>query len=152
MTRPRADAVAAVLAAPITVFAVLPILVSAAEPELDALAEGPLDTVAQPGVVIAVAAAVAIILVRRRWWLPLAVLVAGLTLTGWYGTELKDAFDRARPAYNLDEASNPAFPSGHARFSFFWTWLALAIATNVKLRTYARRSLIGVDDPVARRL
>ena len=114
-----------------------------AEP-VSLLAADAFDDLADPPLVTVLAVATGLVLIGLRWWPALVVLVIGLGVSGWAGAELKEVFDRPRPVGSVYQADTAAFPSGHARFSFFWTWLALTIAVYAPLERRARRSLIAV--------
>jgi undecaprenyl-diphosphatase len=83
-------------------------------------------------VLVPVAVVVAVILVRRRRWYDLAVLVLSALVIG-VGVDLaKEAIARPRPEGGLVAVSSYSFPSGHAAYSVFWTWLPVTIAVRIR--------------------
>jgi membrane protein DedA with SNARE-associated domain/membrane-associated phospholipid phosphatase len=88
---------------------------------------------------LALAAAVA--LAARRRWAELVVLVAGMALIIVFTHEIKAWTERPRPPGGLAAASGWAFPSGHAAYATFYSWLAVTIAFRID-PGIARRSLL----------
>jgi membrane protein DedA with SNARE-associated domain/membrane-associated phospholipid phosphatase len=74
----------------------------------------------------------AALLVARRRWAELGVLVAGMALIYVGVHELKDAIDRPRPGGGLVDASGSSFPSAHAAYSTFYVWLAVTIVMRLR--------------------
>jgi membrane protein DedA with SNARE-associated domain/membrane-associated phospholipid phosphatase len=73
------------------------------------------------------------VLIWRRLWVEVAVLVAALIILLVSVPLLKDAIDRPRPAGEaLVSAPGDAYPSGHAAHAVIYTWLALTIAIRVR--------------------
>ena len=93
-------------------------------------------------VIALLALAAGALLVARRRWAELGVLVAGMALIVVGVHEIKDAVDRPRPAGSLVGYSGSSFPSGHAAYSTFYIWLAVTIV--VRLRTGMTRGALVV--------
>jgi membrane protein DedA with SNARE-associated domain/membrane-associated phospholipid phosphatase len=74
----------------------------------------------------------AALLVARRRWAEVGVLLAGMTLTQIGIHEIKDAVDRPRPDGALVSASGSSFPSGHAAHSVLYVWLAVTIVLRLR--------------------
>ena len=78
--------------------------------------------------VAALVFAVGILLMVRRRFAELAVLVAGSVMI-YAGVHLaKNGIDRPRPASPLAETTGSSFPSGHAAYSTIWVGVALVLA------------------------
>jgi membrane protein DedA with SNARE-associated domain len=88
-----------------------------------------LGSLAVTGSLAFVAAA---LLVARRRWAELAVLLAGFTIVIVGVHELKHAVDRPRPGGGLVETSGSSFPSAHAAYSTFYVWLAVTIVMRLR--------------------
>ena len=78
----------------------------------------------------------------RRWW-ELAVLVSGLIAIFVLVDLIKADTDRPRPPGGLVDTSGSAFPSGHAAYATFYTWLAVTVAFRVVPDLTRRGLLIG---------
>lgn len=78
------------------------------------------------------ALAAAALLVARRRWAELGVLVAGAALIFVGVHEIKDAVDRPRPGEGLIDVSGSSFPSAHAAYSTFYVWLAVTIVMRLR--------------------
>ena len=74
----------------------------------------------------------AVLLIVRRRWAELGVLVAGMALIYVGVHELKDAIDRPRPGGGLVDVSGSSFPSAHAAYSTFYVWLAVTIVMRLR--------------------
>jgi undecaprenyl-diphosphatase len=74
----------------------------------------------------------AALLVARRRWAELGVLVAGAVLIVFGVHEIKDAIDRPRPPGGLIGVSGSSFPSAHAAYSTFYVWLAVTIVVRLR--------------------
>ncbi len=74
----------------------------------------------------------AALLIARRRWAELGVLVAGMVLIYVGVHELKDAIDRPRPGGGLVDVSGSSFPSAHAAYSTFYVWLAVTIVMRLR--------------------
>ncbi|HSS04522.1 MAG TPA: bifunctional DedA family/phosphatase PAP2 family protein [Solirubrobacterales bacterium] len=79
------------------------------------------------------AAIAAAILVARRRWAELGVLLAGMAIVITGVHELKDAVDRPRPGDGLIGVSGSSFPSAHAAYSTFYVWLAVTIVMRLRV-------------------
>jgi undecaprenyl-diphosphatase len=74
----------------------------------------------------------AVLLVARRRWTELFVLLAGMALI-WIGFhEIKAAVDRPRPEDGLVGYTGSSFPSGHAAQSVLYVWIALTIVLRLR--------------------
>jgi len=74
----------------------------------------------------------AALLVARRRWAELCVLLAGM-VTIFVGVhEIKDLVDRPRPGGGLIDTSGSSFPSAHAAYSTFYLWLAVTIVMRLR--------------------
>jgi membrane protein DedA with SNARE-associated domain/membrane-associated phospholipid phosphatase len=89
----------------------------------------------------------AALLLARRRWAELGVLLAGMTLSSIGIHELKDAVDRPRPQGGLVGYSGSSFPSGHATHSVLYVWLAVTIV--LRLRPGMARAAAVVSGGVA---
>jgi undecaprenyl-diphosphatase len=74
----------------------------------------------------------AALLVARRRWAELWVLLAGAALIFAGVHEIKDAVDRPRPMGGLIDVSGSSFPSAHAAYSTFYVWLAVTIVMRLR--------------------
>jgi membrane-associated phospholipid phosphatase len=72
------------------------------------------------------------LLVTRRRWAEVGVLVAGMTLSSIGFLEVKDLVDRPRPEGGLVHAAGSSFPSGHAAHSVLYVWLAVTIVLRLR--------------------
>ncbi len=93
------------------------------------------------------ALAAAALLVARRRWAELGVLLGGVVLIFAGAHEIKDAVDRPRPAGGLIDTSGPSFPSVHAAYSTFYVWLAVTIV--MRLRPGMARGTLVVTAGIA---
>jgi len=74
----------------------------------------------------------AALLVARRRWAELCVLLAGM-VTIFVGVhEIKDLVDRPRPGDGLINTSGSSFPSAHAAYSTFYLWLSVTIVMRLR--------------------
>ncbi len=87
------------------------------------------------------------LLVARRRWAELGVLVAGVVLIFAGVHVLKDAVDRPRPGGGLIGVSGSSFPSAHAAYSTFYVWLAVTIV--VRLRPGMARGAAVISAGIA---
>jgi undecaprenyl-diphosphatase len=78
------------------------------------------------------ALAAAALLVARRRWAELSVLIAAALLIVVGAHELKAAVDRPRPGDGLVAVSGSSFPSIHAAYSTFYVWLAVTIVLRLR--------------------
>jgi undecaprenyl-diphosphatase len=74
----------------------------------------------------------AALLVARRRWAELGVLLTGAVLIVVGVHEIKDAVDRPRPPGGLIDVSGSSFPSAHAAYSTFYVWLAVTIVMRLR--------------------
>jgi undecaprenyl-diphosphatase len=74
----------------------------------------------------------AVLLVARRRWAELGVLLGGIVLIFLGVHEIKDAVDRPRPGDGLIDVSGSSFPSAHAAYSTFYVWLAVTIVMRLR--------------------
>jgi membrane protein DedA with SNARE-associated domain/membrane-associated phospholipid phosphatase len=93
------------------------------------------------------ALAAAALLVARRRWAELGVLLGGVVLIFVGAHEIKDAVDRPRPAGGLIDTSGSSFPSIHAAYSTFYVWLAVTIV--MRLRPGMARGALVVAAGIA---
>jgi undecaprenyl-diphosphatase len=73
-----------------------------------------------------------VLLVARRRWTEVAVLLAGMTLITIGFHEIKAAVDRPRPEEGLIDTSGSSFPSGHAAHSVLYLWIAVTIVLRLR--------------------
>jgi membrane protein DedA with SNARE-associated domain len=92
--------------------------------------------------VLALVAATSILLVVRRRWTDLIVLVGGLGLTYAAVHIAKAAIDRPRPPDPLVETSLSSFPSGHAAYAT--AWIAVALIFTRRLGLAANAALVTI--------
>jgi membrane protein DedA with SNARE-associated domain/membrane-associated phospholipid phosphatase len=76
--------------------------------------------------------AAAALLIARRRWAELGVLLGGMVLIFAGAHEIKDAIDRPRPAGGLTDTSGSSFPSIHAACSTFYVWLTVTIVMRLR--------------------
>jgi membrane protein DedA with SNARE-associated domain/membrane-associated phospholipid phosphatase len=88
-----------------------------------------LGSSAVTGLLAFVAAA---LLVARRRWAELWVLISGVVLIYAGAHELKALVDRPRPEGGLVGVSGSSFPSIHAAYSTFYVWLAVTIVVRLR--------------------
>jgi membrane protein DedA with SNARE-associated domain/membrane-associated phospholipid phosphatase len=74
----------------------------------------------------------AVLLISRRRWTELGVLLAGMTLITIGFHEIKAAVDRPRPEEGLIDTTGSSFPSGHAAHSVLYLWLAVTIVLRLR--------------------
>jgi membrane protein DedA with SNARE-associated domain/membrane-associated phospholipid phosphatase len=110
---------------------------------LDGLAKG-VTRLGASYVVLPLAALSAIALAVLRRWAELVVLVASMAVIALGGPEIKELTERPRPSGGLIDAGGYAFPSGHAAYSTFYTWLAVTLAWSVVPGITRRGLVIGV--------
>lgn len=89
----------------------------------------------------------AALLVARRRWAELGVLLGGVLLIFVGVHEIKDAVDRPRPSNGLADVSGSSFPSAHAAYSTFYVWLAVTIV--MRLRPGMARGALVVATGIA---
>jgi membrane protein DedA with SNARE-associated domain/membrane-associated phospholipid phosphatase len=87
--------------------------------------------------VLALVAVTSILLVVRRRWTELIVLVAGSGLIYAAVHIAKAAIDRPRPPDPLVDTSLSAFPSGHAAYATIWIAVALIVTRRIGLTANA---------------
>ncbi len=81
------------------------------------------------GPVVAVTATV--LAVNRRWSDLTVLLLSAVAIV--VGVDyFKDAVARPRPDGGLVSVSSNSFPSGHAAYSVFYTWLAVTVAVRIR--------------------
>ncbi len=68
----------------------------------------------------------------RRRWTEVGVLAAATVIILIASPAIKEVVDRPRPTGGLVEASNEAYPSGHAAHAVIYAWLAMTIAVRVR--------------------
>jgi membrane-associated phospholipid phosphatase len=85
----------------------------------------------------------AVVLARKRRFMELAVLVAGMVVIVGMSDAIKGWTDRPRPPGGLVEVSGSAFPSKHAAYATFYSWLAITVAFRID-PGITRRSLLIV--------
>jgi membrane protein DedA with SNARE-associated domain/membrane-associated phospholipid phosphatase len=86
----------------------------------------------------------AVLLVARRRWAELGVLVGGVVLIFLGVHEIKDAVDRPRPGGGLVGVSGSSFPSAHAAYSTFYVWLAVTIVMRLRPGMARGTLLVGL--------
>ena len=91
--------------------------------------------------------ATSILLVAKRRFAELAVLVGGLALIYVAVHVGKDAIDRPRPAGPLVDTSLSSYPSGHAAYAT--AWIAVAVALTRRLHLAASGTLVFVAIGIA---
>jgi len=74
----------------------------------------------------------AVLLIARRRWAELGVLLGGVVLIFVGVHEIKAAVDRPRPGGGLIGVSGSSFPSAHAAYSTFYVWLAVTIVMRLR--------------------
>jgi membrane protein DedA with SNARE-associated domain/membrane-associated phospholipid phosphatase len=74
----------------------------------------------------------AVLLIARRRWAELGVLLGGVVLIFAGVHEIKAAVDRPRPGGGLIGVSGSSFPSAHAACSTFYVWLAVTIVMRLR--------------------
>jgi undecaprenyl-diphosphatase len=73
-----------------------------------------------------------VLLIARRRWAELGVLLGGVVLIFVGVHEIKAAVDRPRPGGGLIGVSGSSFPSAHAAYSTFYVWLAVTIVMRLR--------------------
>jgi membrane protein DedA with SNARE-associated domain len=85
-------------------------------------------------------AAVALAWIRR--WTELCVLVAGMVVIAVMTDLIKEWTERPRPPDPVTDSDGYAFPSAHAAYSTFYTWLAVTVAIRIDPGITRRTMLI----------
>src|SRR5262249_33675041 len=88
--------------------------------------------------------AAAVLLVARRRWAELGVLLGGVVLIFVGAHEIKDAVDRPRPGGGLVDVSGSSFPSIHAAYSTFYVWLAVTIVMRLRPGMARKAAVVAV--------
>src|SRR5262249_8388865 len=94
-------------------------------------------------VVFPLAVLAAIWLGMNRRWIELGVLASGIVLIVLLVHGIKDWTDRPRPSDPLIHAGGSSFPSAHAAYATFYTWIAVTVAFRVDPGITRRSLLIG---------
>ena len=89
----------------------------------------------------------AALLVARRRWAELWVLLSGMALIYLGVHELEAIVDRPRPEGGLVGVSGSSFPSAHAAYSTFYVWLAVTIV--IRLRPGMARGALTIASGIA---
>jgi membrane protein DedA with SNARE-associated domain/membrane-associated phospholipid phosphatase len=85
----------------------------------------------------------AAVLARKRRFMELAVLVAGMAVIVGMSDAIKGWTDRPRPPGGLVEVSGSSFPSKHAAYATIYSWLAITVALRIDPGITRRSMLIG---------
>jgi membrane protein DedA with SNARE-associated domain/membrane-associated phospholipid phosphatase len=94
--------------------------------------------------VLALVAVTLVLLVVRRRWTELLVLLAGTGLIYAAVHIAKSAIDRPRPADPLVETSLSSFPSGHAAYATIWVAVALIVTRRIGLAVNAALVTVAI--------
>ena len=94
--------------------------------------------------VLALVAVTAVLLVARRRWTDLVVLIGGTGLIYAAVHIAKAAIDRPRPADPLVETSLSSFPSGHAAYATVWIAVALIVTRRIGLAVNATLVTVAI--------
>jgi membrane protein DedA with SNARE-associated domain/membrane-associated phospholipid phosphatase len=94
--------------------------------------------------VLALVAVTAVLLIARRRWTELVVLIAGTGLIYAAVHIAKAAIDRPRPAGPLVETSLSSFPSGHAAYATVWIAVALIVTRRIGLAVNATLVTVAI--------
>ncbi len=94
--------------------------------------------------VLALVVCTSILLIARRRFAELAVLVAGSVLIYAAVHIAKAAIDRPRPADPLVETSLSSFPSGHAAYATLWIAVALILTRRLGLAVNAALVTVAI--------
>jgi membrane protein DedA with SNARE-associated domain/membrane-associated phospholipid phosphatase len=94
--------------------------------------------------VLALVAVTSVLLVVRRRWTELVVLISGTGLIYAAVHITKAAIDRPRPAGPLVETSLSSFPSGHAAYATVWIAVALIVARRIGLAVNATLVTVAI--------
>ncbi len=84
------------------------------------------------GLLTVAIAAAAVVLGWRRAWPELTILVISVGVLHFGVDAAKQAVERPRPAAALFNVEGFAYPSGHAAYSVFYPWLAMAATVRLK--------------------
>ena len=94
--------------------------------------------------VLALVAVTSVLLIARRRWTELVVLIAGTGLIYAAVHIAKAAIDRPRPAGPLVETSLSSFPSGHAAYATVWIAVALIVTRRIGLAVNATLVTVAI--------
>ena len=94
--------------------------------------------------VLGLVAVTSVLLVVRRRWTELLVLLAGTGLIYAAVHIAKSAIDRPRPAGPLVETSLSSFPSGHAAYATVWIAVALIVTRRIGLAVNATLVTVAI--------
>ena len=94
--------------------------------------------------VLALVAVTSALLVARRRWTDLVVLIGGTGLIYAAVHIAKAAIDRPRPADPLVETSLSSFPSGHAAYATVWIAVALIVTRRIGLAVNATLVTVAI--------
>ena len=94
--------------------------------------------------VLALVAVTSVLLVARRRWTDLVVLIGGTGLIYAAVHIAKAAIDRPRPADPLVETSLSSFPSGHAAYATVWIAVALIVTRRIGLAVNATLVTVAI--------
>jgi undecaprenyl-diphosphatase len=94
--------------------------------------------------VLALVAVTSVLLVARRRWTDLVVLIGGTGLIYAVVHIAKAAIDRPRPADPLVETSLSSFPSGHAAYATVWIAVALIVTRRIGLAVNATLVTVAI--------
>lgn len=83
-------------------------------------------------VMLPLVALTSVVLIAGRRWPDFLVLLLSTVVIVVGVDFLKEEVARPRPADSLVQSTSYAFPSGHAAYSVFYSWLAITIAFRIK--------------------
>jgi undecaprenyl-diphosphatase len=87
-----------------------------------------ITTLGSAGVTLAAALAAGAVLVVKRRWAELSVLVVSMAILYVAVPVMKEGIGRARPGEGLVDVSGEGYPSGHAAYSVLYAWIGLTAA------------------------